>query len=113
MLATAVDQVDHVAVLAEHDPVSGAMPDSSAEPGVRAQVPPLPVYRHEVARLDHVEQVEQLTGGRVAGDVHLGHVLVHHHRAGPGQLVDDPVDGGLVAGHQRAGQHHGVAGARS
>ena len=86
------------------------MPDSSAQPGVRAQVAPLAVDRHEVARLDHVEQVQQLAGRRVAGDVHLGDVLVDDEGAGPGQLVDHPVDRGLVAGHQRAGQHDGVAG---
>ena len=59
-------------------------PGLDAEPGVRAQVPPLAVHRHEVARLDHVEQVEQLAGGRVPGDVHLGHVLVHDHARRPG-----------------------------
>src|SRR5262249_7123016 len=58
----ALDQVDHVAVVAEHDPL-GRDPGLLAQPGVRAQVPPFAVHRHEVARLDHVEQIEQLAGG--------------------------------------------------
>src|SRR6185295_5993828 len=80
------------------------------ELGVSAQVPPLAVYRQEVGRLDHVEQVEQLAGRRVAGHVDLGDVLVYDVRAGPGEPVDHAVHGRLVAGYQRRGEHHGVTG---
>src|SRR5204863_6817320 len=55
----AVDQVDHVAVLAQHDPVRGH-PGLDRQPGVRTQVPPFSVYGDEVAGAHHVEQVEQL-----------------------------------------------------
>ena len=105
----AVHQVDHHAVLGEHDVVVGHA-GQRGQVGVRAQVPPLAVHRHEVARLDQVEHVEQLAGRRVAGDVHLGHALVHDARAEPGQPVDHPVHGGLVAGDQRRGQDDGVPG---
>src|SRR6185369_7450863 len=107
-LDPAVDQIDDITVLADRHPV---LVDSGLDrqPGVGAQVPPLTVHRQEVARLHDVQQVEELASGRVTGDVHSNHVLVHDEGAGPGQLVDDPVDAGFVARDQRGGQHHGVA----
>ena len=92
----AVDQVDHDAVLGEQHPVA-AHAGLLGQRGVRAQVPPLAVHRHEVARLGHVEQRAQLAGRRVPGDVHPRGLLVHDGRAQPGQPVDHLVDGGLVA----------------
>ena len=77
---------------------------------MRAQVPPLAVHRHQVARLGHVEQRAQLAGRRVPGDVHHRRLLVDDRGAEPGQAVDDLVDGGLVARHQRGRQHDRVAG---
>ena len=86
------------------------MPGLLGQRGVRAQVPPLAVHRHQVARLGHVEQRAQLAGRGVPGDVHPRGLLVHHGRAEPGQAVDHLVDGGLVAGHQRRREDDGVAG---
>ena len=59
-----------------------------------------------------LSSVEQLAGRRVPGDVHPRGLLVHDGRAQPGQPVDHPVDGGLVARHQRGRQDDGVAGGR-
>ena len=65
--------------------------------GVRLQVPPLAVHRHDVARLDDVVAVEELAGAGVAGDVHHRVALVHDLGAPAGEPVDDPVDRVLVA----------------
>ncbi len=43
------------------------------------------------------------------GDVHLGVALVDHVGAPPGESVDHPVDGVLVAGDEGAGEQDGVA----
>src|SRR6185369_17595778 len=90
-LDPAVDQIDDITVLADRHPV---LVDSGLDrqPGVGAQVPPFAVHRQEVARLHDVQQVEQLAGRRVTGDVHSGYVLVYDDGAGPRQLVDNPVD---------------------
>ena len=54
------------------------------EVGVGAQVPPLAVHRHHVARPDDVVDVEQLAGRGVAGDVHHRVALVHDRGAPAG-----------------------------
>ena len=84
-------------------------PGQRGQPGVGPQVAPLAVHRHEVAGLDQVQHVEQLAGGRVPGDVHQRVAPVHDPCPQPGQLVDHPVHGGLVAGDQRGGEDHRVS----
>src|SRR6185312_13276017 len=105
----AADQVDDNAVLGDHDVVVRDA-GQGGEVGVRPQVPPLAVYRHEVARPDQVQHIEQLAGRGVAGHVHQRRGLVHHPGAEPGQPVDHPVHRGLVARDQRGGQDDGVPG---
>src|SRR5699024_2747177 len=106
-LDPAVDQVhDHAVV--DDDDVVGVDAGPDGQVGVGAQVSPLPVHGHDVARLDDVVAVDELAGAGVAGDVHLRVALVHHLGAPAGQAVDDARDGVLVAGDERAGQQHGV-----
>ena len=103
-----VDQVDDHAVLGDHD-VLLRHAGLGGQLGVRPQVPPFAVHRDEVPRPDQVQHVQQLARGRVPGHVHQRVALVHHPGAETGQVVDDPRHRGLVAGHQRGGEHHGVA----
>src|SRR5262249_13815887 len=77
---------------------------------VRAQVPPFAMDWHEIDRLDHVEHVKQLTGRGVPGDGHERVTLVHDAGTEPGQVVNHPPDGGLVARYQRGREDHRVAG---
>ena len=104
----ALGQVHHHAVLGDHD-VAGRDPGQLGEVGVRPQVPPLAVDGHEVARLDQVQHIQEFARWRVAGHVDQRVALVHHPGAPPGQLVDHPVHGGLVARDQGGGQDDRVA----
>ena len=65
---------------------------------------------HHVLGLNDVVAVDELTGARVAGHVHLRVLLRHDARTQAGQVVDDAVHGVLVTGDQRGGQHNHVAG---
>src|SRR6266851_4055407 len=94
-----VHQVDHNAILGDHDVPIGH-PAELGEPRVRPQVSPFAVHRHEVARPHQVQHVEQFAGRCVPGHVHHRVALVRDPRTPPGQLVDDPVDRRLVAGDQ-------------
>ncbi len=73
------------------------------------QMPPFAVHRHHVGRPGRVEDVEQLTGGSVAGGVHLRHPLVDDLGTPAGQTIDHAVDRVLVAGDQAGREHHCVA----
>ena len=88
-LGLPVDQVDHDAVLGEHDPVGGHA-RGDRQVGVGLHVPELAVHRHHVARLDDVVAVEQLAGTGVAADVHQRVALVHHPGAATDEAVDHP-----------------------
>src|SRR6185436_18852108 len=77
--------------------------------GVGHEVTPLAVDRYDVAWLDDVVAVEQLSGAGVAGDVNLGVALVNDVGTQTHQAVDDAVDGVLIAGDQRGGEQYGVA----
>ncbi len=67
------------------------------------------MHRHHELGLDDVVAVQQLALGGVAGDVHLGHALVHHGRAELHEPVDHAEHGVLVARDQGGGQHDEVA----
>ena len=104
----AVAQVDDGAVLADDRALrrdAGVL----RELGVGDQVAVLAVHGQHVLRLQDVVAVEQLAGGGVARDVHLGVALVHDVGAELGQAVDHAVDGVLVAGDQARGEDDRVA----
>ena len=89
-----VDQVDDDAVLGDDDVLDAG---GTGEVGVGLHVPELAVHRQHVARPDDVVGVEELAGAGVAGDVHQRVALVHDLGPQPGEAVDHPVDGVLVA----------------
>src|SRR5699024_2126678 len=107
-LRVAGHQVDGHAVAREDD-VLLRHPGAPGQLGVGVQVLGLAVHRHDVLGAHDVVAVHELTGAGVPGDVHLGVALVDDVGAEIGELVDDPVDGVLVAGDQRAGHQHRVA----
>ena len=67
------------------------------------------MYGHDVAWLQNVVAVEQLTGGGVTRHVNLGIALVHHIRTEFGQSVDYAVNGIFVARNERACEYDGIA----
>src|SRR5665647_3097246 len=103
--------VDPAGVIVAKDGMTIDLIDAGADGqlGVGVQVLGLTVHREHVARPHDVVAVHELPGTGVTGHMHLRVALVHHVRAQVGQLVDDPVDGALVARDQRAGQEHDVA----
>ena len=99
----------HVAVLRDHGVVGGD-PDLAGQPDVVVEVAALAVHRDEPPRAHQVEDGLQLVGGGVPGHVDGGDGDMEDVGPGPVQPVRHAVDGRLVAGDQRARQHHGVAG---
>ena len=97
-------------------PSSASMIRSSGMPVDRAIAACARRWRHSpctgmwLRRTDRVEQVAQLAGRRVPGDVHERRRLVHHGGAEPGQPVDHLADRRLVAGDQRGRQQDRVVG---
>ena len=67
------------------------------------------MHRHDIARLEDVVAVEQLTRRGVARDVHLSVALVHHVGAEFGQQVDYSEHRVLIARNQRRSKDDGVA----
>src|SRR5690606_5165338 len=94
-LRLALDEVDDHAVLGDDDPVVRDAGEG-AQLGVGPQVAPLAVHRHPVPRPADVVEVQQLAGGGVTRDVHLGVALVDDVGAPAGQAVDHAVDRVLV-----------------
>src|SRR5699024_9548529 len=82
----AVDQVDHHAVLGEHDPL-GVETALHGERAIGHEVTDLTVHGQDVLRSDDVVAVEQFAGRGVPGDVHAGVRLVHDLRPEAGEAV--------------------------
>ena len=58
------------------------------------------MHRQDIARLDDVVAIEELTGTGVAADMHQRIATVYDGRAQAGEPVDHPKDSVFVAGDQ-------------
>jgi len=104
---TPLDEVDDDTVLGDDHPV-GIDAGTDGEVAVGPEVTPFAVDGHDVPGLD-VVAVDEFTSAGVPGDVHLGVALVDDVGTSPGQPVDHPVNGFLIARDQGAGEEDRVA----
>ena len=76
---------------------------------MRREHPELAVDRHDRLRAQQAEQRAQLLGAGMAGDVHVGVLLVQHLGAAAGEAVDRVVDAQFVPRHGARRDDHRVA----
>ena len=107
-LRAALTQIHHNAVLRQDRPVAGHA-GGNRQFLIGAQVAPLAVDRHGIARARRVVQEEQLAGVAVARCVDLDVLVGDDVGTNLGQHIDNAEDGLFVARDERGREDDGIA----